>query len=439
MLKSNFIIELFAYVVNDQDGFDICDRVVKFEYLPTPTHREIWKEIKAMYAEGVKPTKGLLDQRNYRNDSTLDVIDSIFNVKAIDKGGLLSALTNFIKDSKAGIFYEQMHDLFKRGDRDEGIRLMLECGRELTDFSLLNKSDFTKVFAGIEDRYEERKSGVHEKRKIPFSICALDKMTNGGVDEGDTALFLARSGLGKTKLLRWIGVNAAWRGFNVLHVQAEGSKHECMTGYDATWMSLPYITVLKNDIDEAALQDYIRKAKGASGEIYVHAFESFNAGNLDDVYDFILDFRNTHGAAPDLVLIDYFELLDPCRGKNYDTHQERHRRIDLSKRLKNMAMEFKCAVVTATQASSVEYKDLHNKDFKLTREHISESKNIINPFSCFFTLNQTGEEYNEKSLRIYCDKLRHHKREDVIRIAVDYQNERFYDKAQTKSRFSYGT
>ena len=236
-------------------------------------------------------------------------------------------------------------------------------------------------------------------------------------------LYLA---LGKTKLLRWLALGAAKKGEVVMHIQAEGTKQECMSGYYAMIMKKNYRDVERGSFTEDDKKFCLNSIENISGSLFVHAFEQFHTVSLDDIYDYLLDFKRLKGITPTTLIIDYFELIDPYRGERFRLTHERERRIKLSECLKNLALEFKLGIITATQATTVPAGLLNDKNFVLTREHIAESKNIINPFSHCFTLNQTLHEYRSNEMRIYAEKIRYHSAKQVLSIKQNYDKEQFY-------------
>ena len=90
---------------------------------------------------------------------------------------------------------------------------------------------------------------------------------------------------------------------------------------------------------------------------------------------------------------------------------------------------------TATQAADINMDLVNNKDFCMTRNHASEFKNVIKPFSYFFSLNATTDEYDAQHLRIYLDKIRKHPGNKVIKIVQARDSGRFYNAEETKNLF----
>ena len=71
----------------------------------------------------------------------------------------------------------------------------------------------------------------------------------------------------------------------------------------------------------------------------------------------------------------------------------------------------------------------------MTRSDISEFKGAIKPFSYFLTLNQTDDEYDSGTMRIFIDKLRKYKSRRLFTIAQSMENSRFYNSSKTLDYF----
>ena len=247
---------------------------------------------------------------------------------------------------------------------------------------------------------------------------------------------MARSGDGKTKYLRWQGVGACRRGYNVLHVQAEGSEEACMYGYDVTWTA-----VLMNDLKDGSispdryksLKKIVEGINSKKSDIYVHAFEQFSSGTMVDVREMLINHTKFH-CHIDLVLVDYLERIEPGDGVKYSKTSyegEKLRRSSIADKMKNLALEFGTRFSTATQATDIPPENLKNPEFVMTRHNVALAKNLPDSFSYFLTYNQTPDEKKKKLARIYVDKLRFNKSGQIIKIYQNYNYDRFYDRKRT--------
>ena len=99
--------------------------------------------------------------------------------------------------------------------------------------------------------------------------------------------------------------------------------------------------------------------------------------------------------------------------------------------LKDLAGEENVWMVVTYQAT-IENKDFLNDESKvLTEYNCAEAKGLARPMTHLITLNQSDNEMKEDTMRLYVAKSRFFKKGDPIKIATDYENEKFYDKERT--------
>jgi len=447
-LNENFLIELFKLCFRKREVLEICREYLKYHYLPIEAYKDLWKTIRTDYITSSKiPSIGLISQKfnssKEEDKAVLEVLAKIKEVEIPDKEEILEQFEDYLKDSMFVELYEKIGPMYNEGDRNKARKILRDESEKLFNFTVKkNAETFEKVFGRFEERQIRRKinaDSIGETNiKVPFGIDELDEITGGGIDVTDTALFLAQSGGGKTKFLRWVGVQAARRGFKVLHIQLEGAKNECEDGYDATWTAASIYNIERGSIDDemmVKLKEVSKQIVEGGGDIYIEAYEKFGKASLLDVRNLIIDFEKVYGEVPHIVLIDYLELLEPGDGKKYTIGEERQRREAISVTMKNLAVEFKTRIVTATQASTVHPTQLNDPEFVMTRYDISEFKGVLKPFSIFVTFNQTKDEYTNGVMRLFTDKLRKKKGSQTIRIMQNYPKDRFYDRRETMLQY----
>lgn len=437
-LSEDFLKELYKTSLRSREILEIAREFLKYSYLPSEPYKLLWKSIVENYNATKKlPSFGILAQQNEVNGDVIKLIGEVRKSEIPDRDLIISQFEDYIKQAKFVDMYNSLGDLYNEGNRDKAYITLEKASNDLFNFSL-KENYFEKVFDGYNERFDRRQLNRMDRDddivKVPFGIDELDRISKGGINAGDTALFLAQSGVGKSKLLKWIGVNAARLGFKVLHLQAEGTKKECLDLYDATWTGCHLHDVEFGNVSteiNVKIQQAIRNIKGQGGEIFVEAFEQFGSASLQNVRTIIETLEKDHGKM-DLVLLDYFELFSPGNGIRYKPSEERHRREAIGDSLKNIAVEFNTRIISATQASTVSPDLLNDSNFIMTRYNVSEFKNVIKPFSFFISMNQTEDEKHDNFMRLYVDKLRKYRSGQVIRIFQNYDRERFYDGTKTR-------
>jgi replicative DNA helicase len=440
-LNSDFIEELFKACLRSRTVLEVCLEHLDERYLADDAERNVWNAIANHYnVTGNCPTLGILAQEFAIKTEEKSFLSRIKQAEIQSNDDLLSTLEDFIRRATFVLEYEKVGITYNKGDRDAAYLQWEEVSQRMQNFSLKAKS-FSKVFKGYEEREEIRQLNAQTnnggQRKYPFSIDELDALTKGGMSPGDTACFLALSGVGKSKVLKWVGLGLARRGYRVLHIQGEGTKDECEALYDAGWTGSLLHDIELGNIDDAKRKKIKKTIANIEGEIFIQAFEQFDTASFTDIRKAVIDCEKANGKI-DFLLVDYLELFDPGDGKKYGPAQERERRLACGNKFKNICVEFQLGGATATQGSDVSREMLNKPEFYLTRNNISEVKNLPNAFSFFITLNQTDDEYEESIMRLYTDKIRKYKGKKLIYIYQNYERERFYDRKRTIANYFSG-
>lgn len=448
-LSDSFLLELFKCCFYKREVFETTLQHLKYNYIPKElmSFKKILKTFDTYYNSYQKiPTIGIVAQTC--NDKEVnETLSKISKIKKIPEvGEILLSLTEYIKRVKFQELHLKLVELYNNDKPDQAIRVQAEESQKIVNFSVYeNTSYFEEIFSGFENRNHRRvvdkQSGQAQGVKIPFGIDYLDIKTRGGADktEGETSLFLARSGSGKTKYLRWLGVSAARRGGRVLHVQAEGKKKSALDGYDATWTG-----ILKSDftdIDsklESKLRRVINDIKNKGGQISVISYEQFGEASMLDVRTSVLDYYKVYGYFPDVLILDYIGLFDPGDGRRYPggMEGEKLKKEAAARKFKNICSEFGIVGHTADQVDNIAPADYNNPAWYITRWNCNLAKGLPESFSFVFTWNVTRDEYNNNTGRIYADKLREYKGNFIFPIATNFDRDRFYDRSRTLDLFS---
>lgn len=446
-ISDNFFYELFKFFFlpfGDKEVYEACEKYLEYHYLPKEPYKIIWKAVKThVNLNNSFPTIGFISQQFNSREDVLNTLNEIKEVHYAPKKDILDKLEETLKGFYFAEKYEIQAKLYNDGKKDEAFKMAFDTGLYLANFSLQKETDkYVKIFGDFEERQKERYDNYEHasfiKRKCPFFIDELDNISHGGCDYGDTFLALSQSGVGKSKFLKHLGVNNARIGKRVLHIQAEGSKKECLDLYDATWTGQSLYNIESGNIIEEKIRIKLKKVINDilfnKGEVIVYSVEKFDSITMRQIREVVLEVEKIYGFV-DMVLIDYLELIEPGNGKYYGVKNERERREQVSKEMKNLAVELNKVVGSCTQASDVPSEQLNNPLFVMTRHNVSEYKLIVKPFSYFFTFNQTNEEYENGIMRIYCDKIRKYKGKQTVTIAQCYQHERFYDRQRTMENY----
>jgi len=444
-ITETFLDEALSLAFKDKMVFEIMKHYLKYSFLPSEEYKKIWKFcVNYHNIEQKVPSYGIMNQAFQSDVIGLDILEALSNIKKAtppEKEAFIQMFEMYIKQCLFLEGYEQLSTIYNTSHNKEDVVTRLGSLYEEIQAVSLRATTFHKVFGSFSDRYYDRayeiaKSEVDFERniRIPFGIDPLDFYTGGGFKLGDTVLFLAQSGYGKSQALKYLGIQAAMRGLRVAHFQLEDTLQLCLDQYDSAWTGSKLDDIERCTIEEGKFTKLCTDSGRFRGEIIVDAFEQFGTPSALDIDRRLTEMEKLYGKIH-LVLIDYLELLNPGDGKKYRPSDERFRREATGNKLKNIAVKHYCAVATATQASSISPAELENPGFFMTRYNVSEFKGIVKPFSYFLTINATRDELDKGFARIYCDKFRKHKAGQLLPIATGFDRGRFYNKQKTLNYF----
>jgi len=444
-LTSDFLNELIRLTFLKKGLIEVMQVHFKFNYVPVKLkeHKVIIQSVLNYYkVNGKLPTFGIISQQHSKDDKIQALLAEIKDTPIADLNLILNQLEEYIKKIRFQILMKQTAEIYNEGRVEESMKLLEDESSSINNFSLKKDSgQFSKIFGGFEDRRKQRNidsEAVSElKSKIPFGIKPLDEVTYGGIDKTETVLWILRSGTGKSTALRWGGFHAAILGYNVLHIQAEGSVNDVEIKYDQMWTKSIYSEIKTNNFTDEKKQKYqkfLNQMKTRGRDILVTGFEKFDDASMKDVRDLVIDYYKEVGVYPDLIILDYIELFHPGDGQKYgtDTQSLKIRLTNASRKLKNICLEFGSRAVTACQTSDIEESLLNDPSWVIKRGNAKGDKNLVESYSYVFTGTQTSDEYGKDVMRLYVDKLRNYKAGQIFRIKTEYNFGRFYKNAEVE-------
>ena len=300
----------------------------------------------------------------------------------------------------------------------------------------LTESTYTDVIDTFTTRHIQNRAKNNARGAIRaitrFYIDELDNLNQDRDLRGQLSCILAPTGVGKSHAARWIGSQACIDGFNVLHFQLEGSREEVENAYSAALVACNAYSYEKGFIKDKDMDAFAKEIEDISGKLYVRSYPKFNQHvSTINLKEAIAEFRKNYNVKPDIIVVDSGDLLTDSSGRKYGDSGERLKRIAVFNDLKDIASEEEVWVVVTYQAR-IENPDWVNDEKNVLTEYSSsEAKGIAQPLTHLITLNQSANERREKTMRIHVAKSRFFPKGDTIKIATDYDHERFFDRQRT--------
>lgn len=438
VLTEEFLMDLFYTCMENDYILAVVMEHVRKEYLPDRDFITLHSCLRAYYKDYKKaPSFSILKQMIANNKSAVALLDDIYDsASVIETEQILEQLESYIKQVRFQKIYKEVGELYNKQGHEEASKRLQEYTEWASAFNL-RSSEFVDVIEtfGIRFKANRQKHNADNKMLpiVRFYIDELDAMNNGRDLRTQLTCFMAPTGVGKSHAARWIGKNACQiGGLNVLHFQLEGSKDEVVNAYSASLVSCStyrYETGTIRDVDIEKMETML---EAVSGKLYVKSYPKFNANvSTIDIRNGIQDFKKRYSISPDVVIIDSIDLLTDSSGRKYGENGERHKRIAVANDLKDLAADENVWMV-GTYQSTIENRDwLNDEKNVLTEFNTAEAKGLARPMTHLITLNQSDRERKEHTMRLNVAKSRFFEKGEPFRIATDYENEQFYDRART--------
>ena len=183
----------------------------------------------------------------------------------------------------------------------------------------------------IIERYQSTVRNV-----IPSGWDAIDELVDGGFGKGELIMFAAPPGIGKSWALVNVGMAAAKKGKTVVHYTLELNEGYVGQRYDSVLTGIA-VPNLKFNLDDVRTQ-----VGELSGDIIVKHWPTKSAGL--NTMRASLDKLKLQGKNPDLIIVDYADLL---KG---NSRKERHEELEeIVEGLRGIAGEYEVPLFTASQ------------------------------------------------------------------------------------------
>ena len=244
----------------------------------------------------------------------------------------------------------------------------------------------------IED-FDERTDDL-KRTTVATKWEPINDLMDGGLGPGELAVVVAPSGVGKTWILTALGAEAVRKGLSVVHYTMELSEHYVGARYDTVFTGIP-----SADLKEKK-EEVKSKIKNLRGRLLVKYFppKGVTVKKLQQHIEKMVTLDNK----PDVIIVDYADLLLSHSNKSDSTYQEQGGvYIDL----RGMSGELEIPIWTASQTnrSAIDsevieadkiadsYAKVMNADFIMSWSRKSKDK-LNNTARCHIMKNRFGQD-----------------------------------------------
>ena len=338
----DFQVKCISSLLTSKELLVNINDIVSDEYFENTAHKWIIKEVLKYYDKyHTTPSLDILkvELQKIENDvlqvSIKEQLKQAYVSSDDDLEYVQEEFTNFCRNQQLKKALMSSVDLLKGGDF-EGIRTLvdnaLKAGQDKNIGHEYNKD--------IEERYKE-----NSRVTIPTPWDEINGLLQGGLGNGDFGIIFGNPGGGKSWSLVALGGYAVRLGYNVLHYTLELGEEYVGKRYDAFFTKVP--VNVPNTLKQRALQ----VIPELPGKLIIKEFPTGKA-TLSTVESHVNKVEGM-GVKPDLVLIDYVDLLT-----TRSRLKERKDQIDnLYSGTKGLARELDIPIWTVSQVNRMGAKD----------------------------------------------------------------------------------
>ena len=239
--------------------------------------------------------------------------------------------------------------------------------------------------ADFEERFKP-----HFRNPITTGWKEIDEISKGGLGMGELGVVIAPTGAGKSMVLVHLGSEAVKLGKTVVHYTLELASTVIGTRYDSCITGVPL------DSLRAFKEQIYEKVQDLEGSLIIKEYPTKSASPATIKNH--LERLQHRGIKPDMIIIDYADLLRPVSKQKME---KRHELETIYEDLRALAQEFKCPCYTASQTN----RSGLNAEV-ITMESISEAFNKCFVSDFIFTVSRTVQDKNTNSGRVFIAKNR---------------------------------
>ena len=339
---AEFQIKAISSLLTHKEFLTNIHDIISEEYFEKSAHKWVIKEI-VKYYEKYHTTPSLevlkVELQKIDNDvlkiSIKDELKQAYVSSDEDLKYVQEEFTNFCRNQQLKKALMSSVDLLKAGDFD-GIRMLVDGALKAGQ----DKNVGHEYIKDIEERYKENSRTV-----IPTPWERINNLLQGGLGNGDFGLIFGNPGGGKSWSLVALGGYAVRLGYNVLHYTLELGEDYVGKRYDAFFTQIP---VNKTEELKPKAEEIIPKLPG---QLIIKEYPTGRA-TISTIESHIAKVANM-GVKPDLVLIDYVDLLSSRKR----TRERKEEIDDIYGSTKGLARELNIPIWSVSQVNRAGAKD----------------------------------------------------------------------------------
>lgn len=336
--------------------------------------------------------------------------------------------TQIVEWSRRQVFrnaFEEARSAWNNGDFDLAQTRMMTRLEELSQITM-DVADRGWFFEEFDQRQARRQVVAAGDDVFPTGVDRLDRALYGGLSYGELGVAVAYSKVGKTFWLIQQGFIGARMRRRVLHFPLEGGRAKTEDRYETRFLRSLYRDIRRGDADPEMLAHARREYAILHRNLVVRGVGDLKewSANVDFLLGEVNHLREVEGWVPDLIIVDYGDLLDAPGDNDRAKQKEAFRRLKALAERKGSGHPYGFAVWTASQA----VRPTKGAD---EREHVVKPRDIADCYEkvrvadLILSLNRTNREKKHNRARVFLGAYRDAVDGALIRVETDYDHGAF--------------
>jgi replicative DNA helicase len=340
---SSFQVKVISSLLKNKEFLQTISDLLDPEFFDSTSHKWIVEEVMRYFQKyNTNPTIDSLSVELKKIDnevlrlSVAEQIKESYKISNDDQEYIEQEFANFCKNQKLKQALLDSVDQLKVGNYDE-IRALIDHALKAGQDKNIGHN-FKK---DVESRYRPE-----SRNAIPTPWEVLNDLLQGGLGEGDLGLVFGNPGGGKSWFLVALGAYAASLGYNVNHYTLELSEGYVGKRYDSFLTGIPV-----NEIGDRR-PEVNKILENLEGNIIIKEYP-MGSTRLGTIEAHIRKCTELD-SKPDLIIIDYLDLLKSSRRKSSERKDEID---DVYMGAKGMARKIHIPVWSASQVNRMGAQD----------------------------------------------------------------------------------
>jgi replicative DNA helicase len=337
-----FQVKVLSSLLRHKEFLQNIHDILEEEYFDNPAHKWIIEEIlKYHYKYHTTPSLDALQVEVKKIDnevlkvSVIEQLKEAYKASNEDQEYVEQEFANFCKNQQLKKALMSSVDLLEKGQYDD-IRYLIDSAL---------KAGMDKNLGHEYEKDTETRYRAEDRNPIPTPWPHVNELLQGGLGAGDVGIIFGNPGGGKSWMLTALGAMPVSLGYTVAHYTLELSEGYMGRRYDATFTGLK---VQELGLHRTEVNEMIEKLKG---KLIIKEF-SMGKASISSIESHIQKMTDL-GTRPDLVIIDYVDLLKSKR-KSIDRKDEID---DIYISTKALARDLKLPIWTVSQVNRAGAKD----------------------------------------------------------------------------------